>query len=330
MAERAGIVTRNLLTGKIESYAGDAVLLCDRRLFQRLFPVNERGRVQRHGHISGLQTRREFRQPVLHPNPSDLHPGHRRSPVEADADVGIAAQRWPHLGAGQSLAIRVIRTRFPTSERDYYLERKYPSFGNLAPRDIARRAAKQVCDEGRGVGPGGRGVYLDFADAISRLGKAKVAEKYGNLFDMYVQITGENGYERPMRIYPALHYTMGGLWVDYNLMSKCPACSSSARRTSPTTAPIASAPALSCKAWPTAISSSPTRSAIISARASSEKIDTGHPEFKPAKAEASERTNKLLSIKGKRTPIEFHRELGRVVWDYVRHGPDGKEPATKH
>src|SRR5207248_8024800 len=110
----------------------------------------------------------------------------------------------------------------PEQDRDYYLERMYPAYGNLAPRDIASRAAKRVCDEGRGVGPGGRGVYLDFADAIRRLGRGKVQEKYGNLFDMYERITGENGYEQPMRIYPALHYTMGGLWVDYNLMSNLP------------------------------------------------------------------------------------------------------------
>src|SRR5207302_361588 len=113
-------------------------------------------------------------------------------------------------------------TDIPESERDYFLERKYPSFGNLAPRDIASRAAKEVCDEGRGVGPGGRGVYLDFADAIRRLGREKIAEKYGNLFDMYKQITGEDAYERPMRIYPAPHYTMGRLWVDYHLMSNLP------------------------------------------------------------------------------------------------------------
>src|SRR5207247_6165046 len=110
----------------------------------------------------------------------------------------------------------------PEADRDYYLERKYPSYGNLAPRDIASRAAKEACDEGRGIGPGGRGVYLDFADAIHRLGEHTIEEKYGNLFEMYERITGENGYQQPMRIYPALHYTMGGLWVDYNLMSNIP------------------------------------------------------------------------------------------------------------
>src|SRR3989442_5700082 len=112
--------------------------------------------------------------------------------------------------------------QIPEAERDYFLERKYPSYGNLAPRDIASRAAKEVCDEGRGVGPGGLGVYLDFADAIKRLGEDKIRERYGNLFDMYEKITGENAYQTPMRIYPAVHYTMGGLWVDYHLMSNVP------------------------------------------------------------------------------------------------------------
>jgi succinate dehydrogenase / fumarate reductase flavoprotein subunit len=129
------------------------------------------------------------------------------------------------------------------SERDYYLERRYPSFGNLVPRDVASRNAKEVCDEGRGVGPGGQGVYLDFADAIRRLGESVVREKYGNLFDMYEEITGENAYKVPMRIYPAVHYTMGGLWVDYQLMSTIPGLFVAGKRTSPTTAPTGWAPA---------------------------------------------------------------------------------------
>src|SRR2546423_2711632 len=123
-------------------------------------------------------------------------------------------RRKDHRGTGPGL--------IPEQDRDYYLERKYPSYGNLAPRDIASRAAKEVCDEGRGVGPGSLGVYLDFADAIKRLGEEKIRERYGNLFDMYEKITGENAYRAPMRIYPAVHYTMGGLWVDYNLMSNVP------------------------------------------------------------------------------------------------------------
>ena len=115
-------------------------------------------------------------------------------------------------------------SEIPEDARDYYLERKYPSFGNLAPRDISSRSAKEACDEGRGVGPGGRGVYLDFEDSINRLGEKVIRERYGNLFEMYERITGENAYQRPMRIYPAIHYTMGGLWVDYNLMSTIPGC----------------------------------------------------------------------------------------------------------
>ena len=159
---------------------------------------------------------------MLHPDPPDLHPGERRPPVEAHADERVAAQRRPRLGAQEARATPRPPNEIPEDDRDYYLERKYPSFGNLVPRDVASRAAKEVCDEGRGVGPGGRGVYLDFADAIKRLGEDVIRERYGNLFDMYERITGENPYKLPMRIYPAIHYTMGGLWVDYNLMSTIP------------------------------------------------------------------------------------------------------------
>ena len=192
-----------------------------RRLRQRLLPLHQRQGLQRHRHLAGAPQGRVLRQPLLHADPPDLHPGLRRPPVEADPDERVAAQRRPGLGAeGQG---RRPRPRdIPEDERDYYLERIYPSFGNLVPRDIASRAAKNVCDEGRGVGPTGLGVYLDFADAIDRLGRKAIEAKYGNLFEMYERITGEDPYEVPMRIYPAVHYTMGGLWVDYDLQSTIP------------------------------------------------------------------------------------------------------------
>ena len=205
--------------------------------------------------------------------------------------------------------------QIPDADRDYYLERKYPSFGNLAPRDIASRAAKQVCDEGRGVGPGGRGVFLDFADAIARLGKDKVAEKYGNLFDMYLQITGENGYERPMRIYPAPHYTMGGLWVDYNLMSNVPGLFVLGEANfSDHGANRLGASAL-MQGLADGYFIIPYTLGDYFGSTEQVRVSTDHAEFKRVEAEATARIAKLLSIKGTRTPIEYHRELGRLVWD---------------
>ena len=218
-----GIVTRDLVTGADRSRT-PATPWCWRPAAMATsfyLSTNAKGS-QRHRDLARVQARRGVREPVLHADSSDLHPGQRRAPVEAHADERVVAQRRPRLGAEETRATCDRRTRSPQTERDYYLERKYPSFGNLAARDIASRAAKEVCDEGRGVGPGGRGVYLDFADAIKRLGEATIRERYGNLFEMYERITGENPYRVPMRIYPAVHYTMGGLWVDYDLMSTIP------------------------------------------------------------------------------------------------------------
>ncbi len=217
-----GIVTRNLVTGKIESHVADAVVLGTGGYGNVFYlSTNAKGsnctaiwRAYKRGAALG--------ESVFHADPSDLHSGQRRLPVETDPDERIAAKRRPHLGPEEERRYAAAAARFPKTERDYYLERKYPSFGNLVPRDVASRNAKAVCDEGRGVGERGLGVYLDFADAIKRLGKHGVRERYGNLFDMYERITGENPYEAPMRIYPAIHYTMGGLWVDYNLMTTIP------------------------------------------------------------------------------------------------------------
>ncbi len=203
------------------------------------------------------------------------------------------------------------------SDRDYYLERKYPSYGNLAPRDIASRAAKEVCDEGRGVGPGGRGVYLDFADSIRRVGEDKIRERYGNLFDMYERITGENAYQQPMRIYPAVHYTMGGLWVDYNLMSNVPGLyvlgeanfsDHGANRlgASALMQGLADGYFVLPNTLPGYFASGPQK-----------KYGTDHAEFRRAEEEAKERARRLLGIKGKRTVTDFHRELGKLMWDKV-------------
>jgi succinate dehydrogenase / fumarate reductase flavoprotein subunit len=206
--------------------------------------------------------------------------------------------------------------QIPEAERDYYLERRYPSFGNLVPRDVASRAAKAVCDEGRGVGPGGLGVYLDFADAINRLGRSVIEERYGNLFDMYHQITGENPYETPMRIYPAIHYTMGGLWVDYHLMSTIPGLfvlgeanfsDHGANR-------------LGASALMQGLSDGyfviPYTLGNYLANAKFGKVSADHPEFKGAEENVAAMVKTLLSIRGKRTVSSIHRELGKVMWDY--------------
>ncbi|MEO8000006.1 MAG: succinate dehydrogenase (quinone) flavoprotein subunit, partial [Gemmatimonadaceae bacterium] len=204
----------------------------------------------------------------------------------------------------------------PENERDYYLERKYPSFGNLAPRDIASRAAKEACDDGRGVGPGGLGVYLDFADAIKRLGKQTIAERYGNLFDMYQRITDENPYERPMRIYPAVHYTMGGLWVDYNLMSNVPGLHVMGEANfSDHGANRLGASAL-MQGLADGYFVLPYTIGDYIASTKLEKVDTSHAAFKEAEQGVVALQAKMLGIKGKRSVDSFHKELGKIMWEY--------------
>jgi succinate dehydrogenase / fumarate reductase flavoprotein subunit len=201
------------------------------------------------------------------------------------------------------------------TERDYYLERKYPSFGNLAPRDIASRSAKEVCDEGRGVGPGGLGVYLDFAEAIGRLGEKTIRERYGNLFDIYHNITGEDAYKVPMRIYPAVHYTMGGLWVDYNLMSNIPGL----HVLGEANFSDHGANRLGASALMQGLADGyfviPSTIANYLATQLGKKVSVDRPEFKATENEVQARVAKLLSIKGKRTATSFHRELGLLLWE---------------
>jgi len=207
-------------------------------------------------------------------------------------------------------------SQIPESERDYYLERKYPSFGNLAPRDIASRAAKEACDDGRGVGPGGLGVYLDFSDSIKRLGKQTIAERYGNLFDMYQRITDENPYEQPMRIYPAVHYTMGGLWVDYNLMSTIPGLHVAGEANfSDHGANRLGASAL-MQGLADGYFVLPYTIGDYLASTKLDKVDNTQAEFRAAEQAVRDRQNTFLSIKGKRTVDSFHKELGKVMWDY--------------
>jgi len=203
----------------------------------------------------------------------------------------------------------------PEADRDYYLERKYPSFGNLAPRDISSRAAKEACDQGHGVGPGGLGVYLDFADAIKRLSVHVIRERYGNLFDMYEKITGENAYEVPMRIFPAVHYTMGGTWVDYNLMSTLPGLFVLGEANfSDHGANRLGASAL-MQGLADGYFVLPYTIGNYLASTKPAKVPSSHPEFKRAEENIRTFTNKLLSIKGKRTATSLHRELGKLLWE---------------
>jgi succinate dehydrogenase / fumarate reductase flavoprotein subunit len=205
--------------------------------------------------------------------------------------------------------------QIPEAERDYFLERKYPSFGNLVPRDVASRNAKEVCDDGRGVGPGGLGVYLDFADAIKRLGVPAIREKYGNLFEMYERITAENPYEVPMRIYPAIHYTMGGLWVDYNLMSTIPGLFVIGEANfSDHGANRLGASAL-MQGLADGYFVLPYTIGDYLAQTKPGQIDTNNPACAQAEFEVKQRNKRLLGINGKRTVDSFHRELGRVLWD---------------
>ncbi|MDE3033993.1 MAG: succinate dehydrogenase (quinone) flavoprotein subunit, partial [Acidobacteriota bacterium] len=211
--------------------------------------------------------------------------------------------------------------QIPEEDRDYYLERKYPSFGNLAPRDVSSRAAKQVCDEGRGVGPTRLGVYLDFSDAIKRLGAKKIEEKYGNLFEMYERITDENPYEVPMRIFPASHYTMGGLWVDYNLMSTIPGLFVLGEANfSDHGANRLGASALMQGLADGYFVIPYTIGGYLAGIKPGTRISPEDPAVKAAEQSVAERTQRLIAIGGKQTPTHFHRELGKVMWEHCGMG----------
>jgi succinate dehydrogenase / fumarate reductase flavoprotein subunit len=309
-----GIVTRDLITGELESHAADTVLLCTGGYSNVYYlSTNARG-------SNVTATWRAYKRGAAFANPcyTQIHP--TCIPVAGDYQSKLTLMSeslrndgrvWVPKKKGDSRAPKDI----PEEERDYYLERKYPSYGNLAPRDIASRSAKEVCDEGRGVGPGGLGVYLDFADAIKRLGKHAIEERYGNLFEMYGNITGENAYERPMRIYPALHYTMGGLWVDYNLMSTIPGLHVLGEANfSDHGANRLGASALMQGLADGYFVIPNTLGEYLSTQFG-KKISTDMPEFRKTEEEVRERVNKLLSVKGLVPADEFHRLLGLIMWD---------------
>lgn len=312
-----GIITRNLITGKIESHSGHAVLLCTGGYGNVFFlSTNAKG-------SNATAAWRAHKKGALFANPcfTQIHPtcipvsGDHQSKLTLmseslrnDGRVWVPKKAIPGLKAKDAVKI-------PEADRDYYLERKYPSFGNLVPRDVASRNAKEVCDEGRGVGSG-LAVFLDFADAIKRLGKANIEAKYGNLFDMYMQITGDNPYEGPMMIYPAVHYTMGGLWVDYNLMTNVPGLYSLGEANfSDHGANRLGASAL-MQGLADGYFVIPYTIGDYLAGMPSEKVSTDRPEFKEAIENVNSRVNKLLNIKGNKTVDQFHRELGLTMWEY--------------
>ena len=310
-----GIVTRNLVTGEISSHAADTVLLCTGGYGNVFYlSTNARG-------CNVTATWRAYKRGAAFANPcyTQIHP--TCIPVAGDYQSKLTLMSeslrndgrvWVPKKTGDNRPPQEI----PEEERDYYLERKYPSYGNLAPRDISSRSAKEACDDGRGVGPGGRGVYLDFSDAIRRLGRHVIEERYGNLFEMYENITGESAYERPMRIYPAVHYTMGGLWVDYNLMSTIPGLHVLGEANfSDHGANRLGASALMQGLADGYFVIPNTLGEYLSTQFGKPKATTDLPEFRKTEQEVRERVERLLSVNGTVPVDEFHRRLGLIMWN---------------
>lgn len=315
-----GIVTRDMITGRIEAHTADTVVLCTGGYGNVFFlSTNAKG-------CNVTAAWRAHRRGALFANPcfTQIHPTCIPVSGEYQSKLTLMSESlrndgrvWvPKNPADCDKDPRQI----PEEDRDYYLERIYPSFGNLVPRDIASRRAKDMCDQGRGVGPKvagvRRGVYLDFADAIKRLGKKTVEERYGNLFEMYERITGEDPYQVPMRMYPATHYTMGGLWVDYNLMSNLTGLFVGGEANFSDHG----ANRLGASALMQGLSDGyfvlPATVGNYIASNKLAPVGTDHPQVRATLAETEARVKKLLSINGKRTPDSFHRELGHIIWDY--------------
>jgi succinate dehydrogenase / fumarate reductase, flavoprotein subunit len=309
-----GIVTRDMVTGAIDSHVGDAVVLGTGGYGNVFYlSTNAKG-----SNVTAIWRAHKRGAAFANPCYTQIHP--TCIPVSGEYQSKLTLMSESLRNDGRVwVPRRPGDTRrpdqIPEAERDYYLERRYPSFGNLAPRDIASRAAKTVCDEGRGVGPGSLGVYLDFADAIQRLGAATIRERYGNLFEMYQRITDENPYQVPMRIFPAVHYTMGGLWVDYNLMSTIPGLHviGEANFSDHGANRLGASALMQGLADGYFVLPNTISDYLASARL--EKVDASHPEFRRVGAEAAARTRQFLEIKGSRTVDSFHRELGKIMWD---------------
>ncbi len=310
-----GIVTRDMVSGRISSHAADAVILATGGYGNAFYlSTNAKG-------CNVTAAWRAHRRGAFFANPcyTQIHP--TCIPVAGDYQSKLTLMSeslrndgriWVPKKKGETRKASDI----PESERDYYLERKYPSFGNLVPRDVASRNAKEVCDEGRGVGPTGLGVYLDFADAINRLGEDVIRERYGNLFEMYERITGEDPYKQPMRIFPAIHYTMGGLWVDYNLMSNLEGL----HVLGEANFSDHGANRLGASALMQGLADGyfviPYTIGDYLARVSpADRLPVDHVAFKQVETEAEEKIRRILSIDGSRTVDTFHKELGKILWE---------------
>jgi succinate dehydrogenase flavoprotein subunit len=310
-----GIVVRDMVTGEISGHAGDAVLLATGGYGNVFYlSTNAKG-------CNVTATWRAHRRGAYFANPcyTQIHP--TCIPVSGSYQSKLTLMSESLRNDGRVWVPKNKHdcgrpaSEIPESARDYYLERKYPSFGNLAPRDISSRAAKEVCDEGRGIGPGGLGVYLDFADSIQRLGLETIEERYGNLFRIYHEITGEDAYRQPMRIFPAAHYTMGGLWVDYNLMSNVPGL----HVLGEANFSDHGANRLGASALMQGLADGyfviPATLPNYLATQTPGAITSAAPEFAAVIAEITERTKELLAVNGRRSVSNFHRELGLLVWE---------------
>jgi succinate dehydrogenase / fumarate reductase flavoprotein subunit len=326
-----GIVVRNLVTGEISSHAADAVILATGGYGNAFFlSTNAMG-------CNVTATFRAYRRGALFANPcyTQIHPTCIPVSGEYQSKLTLMSESLRNDGRVWVPKKKEDCGKKPSDiaeqDRDYFLERKYPSYGNLAPRDISSRSAKEVCDEGRGVGPGGLGVYMDFADAIKRLGEDTIRERYGNLFEMYENITGENAYKTPMRIYPAVHYTMGGLWVDYELQSNIPGLfvigeanfsDHGANRLGASALMQGLADGYFVLPYTIGNYLAPVRG---------QRPEVDRPEFKQAEQEVRDRVQRLLSVKGKRTVDSFHKEIGKLLWDEcgMARSKEGLEKAIK-
>ena len=310
-----GIVVRNLVTGKISSHAADAVVLATGG-YGRVFDLSTMGLG-----CNVTAAYKAHKKGALFANPcyTQIHPTCIPHSGEYQSKLTLMSESLRNDGriwVPKNKGDKRPPGQIPEEERDYYLERKYPSFGNLAPRDISSRSAKEVCDEGRGVGESGYSVYLDFADAINRLGKKMIEQRYGNLFDMYHLITNENPYQVPMRIYPATHYTMGGLWVDYNLESNIPGLFVIGEANfSDHGANRLGASAL-MQGLADGYFILPYTIGNYFGRVGAQNISPDRNEFREVEQQVSAQTKKLLTINGKRTVDSFHKALGKIMWEY--------------
>lgn len=309
-----GITVRNLVSGEMESYAADAVCLCTGGYVNVFYlSTNAMG-------CSVTAIWKAAKKGAFFANPcyTQIHPTCIPQAGDYQSKLTLMSESLRNDGrcwVPKKQNETRLPGQIPEEDRDYYLERKYPSYGNLAPRDIASRAAKEQCDDARGVGPGGRGVYLDFADSINRLSEDTIRERYGNLFEMYEKITADNGYKTPMRIYPAPHYSMGGLWVDYNLMSNVPGLFVLGEANFS----VHGANRLGASALMQGLADGyfviPSTIAGYLATIKPGAVKTDHAEFKKSAADTNAELNKLLNINGKRTVTDFTRELGTLMWN---------------